>query len=107
MWWPGWPRIEGRERKLAMNAINSESRPSESKSAVTRRNMLLGAGAALHGLAAALIAIPVLGYILSGFTKPKYVKQWIPLGKRAKFPEGTTRPAKYRNPFTRPRDGEL
>ena len=78
----------------------------ETKASVSRRNFLLKAGAALNGLAAALIGVPVIGYVLSGFTKPKNVKQWIALGPLDRYPEGETRLAVYRNPFTRPWDGE-
>jgi nitrite reductase/ring-hydroxylating ferredoxin subunit len=73
---------------------------------VSRRNMLLKLGAGLNVLAGALLGIPIVGYILAGFSKPKKMMTWIPLGGLAQFPEGETRLATFRNPFARPWDGD-
>ena len=71
---------------------------------VTRRGVLIGLGVALNVVGAALIGIPVIGYIASALRRRSY-QAWIPLGKLAVFPEGQTRLATYTNPFTVPWDG--
>jgi Rieske Fe-S protein len=80
---------------------HDESAPSPS-----RRHVLFKAGVAFNVVAGALLAIPVLGYVFSTFTSRKMQPSaWIPLGPVDQFPEGQTRLATYRNPFTRPWDG--
>ena len=71
----------------------------------TRRNLLLKLGTVLNGIAATLLAIPIVGFALSGLTKPKQAKSWISLGSLEQFPAGETRLATFKNPFTRPWDG--
>ena len=72
---------------------------------VTRRNFMFKLGLGLNVIAASLIAIPVLGFVLSAVFRKKAYQSWIPLGEMTQFPEGQTRLASYRNPFTRPWDG--
>ncbi len=87
----------------------SESQNPKTQTAgggMSRRNVLVKMGLALNALAGALLGIPILGYVLSGFSKPKKVMEWIDLGSIEQFPEGETRLAVYKNPFTRPWDGE-
>ena len=81
--------------------------PTEDPSAsgMSRRNLLLKVGAGLNFIAAALIGVPVLGYVLSSFTKGSR-NSWISLGSLDRFPEGETRLAVYRNPITKPWDGD-
>jgi Rieske Fe-S protein len=72
----------------------------------SRRNFLLVLGGALNAIAAALLAIPIIGY-LGGALRGRATQQaWIPLGGLEAFPVGQTRLATYRNPFTKPWDGE-
>ena len=73
---------------------------------MSRRNLLVKAGLALNAVAAALIGIPILGFVVSGLKGRKQEDSWISLGPLAQFPEGETRLATYRNPFTRPWDGD-
>jgi menaquinol-cytochrome c reductase iron-sulfur subunit len=74
--------------------------------APTRRNLLFKAGVAFNVVAGAVMAVPLLGYVLSAFTHKKLApEQWIGLGDVTKYPSGQTRLATYRNPFTRPWDG--
>ena len=49
--------------------------------------------------------LAIIGFIFSPFSSRKDARSWIPLGKLDGFPEGQTRLATYRNPFTRPWDG--
>ena len=79
---------------------------AQSPAGVSRRNILVKVGIALNALAGAAIGIPIIGYVLSGFSKPKKHMEWISLGPVEKFPEGETRLAVYENPFRRPWDGE-
>ena len=72
---------------------------------VTRRDFLFKLGLAMNGVAAALVGIPVVGYVASALVKDRGRKAWIPLGGLDHFPLGETRLASYRNPFTTPWDG--
>src|SRR5579864_3504908 len=78
----------------------------EGKRSVSRRNWLVRLGLALNAIAAALVGIPILAFVVHGLTGRKLEDTWIPLGPVTQFPEGETRLATYRNPFTRPWDGE-
>jgi len=71
-----------------------------------RRAFMLKLGLLLNGVAAALVGVPVLGYVLSSFRTSGPYKSWISLGPVAGFPENQTRMATYRNPYTRPWDGK-
>lgn len=73
---------------------------------VTRRNFLFRAGIALSALGGVLLTIPVLGYVLGVLLRRKPYEAWISLGPVSGFPEGQTRLASYRNPFTTPWDGD-
>jgi Rieske Fe-S protein len=72
---------------------------------VSRRGFLLALGLALNAVAAALVAVPVVGYLL-GPLRRRAEQAWIPLGPLSQFPENQTRLATYRNPFVQPWDGE-
>jgi menaquinol-cytochrome c reductase iron-sulfur subunit len=63
-----------------------------------RRGFLLTAGWALQALAGALVAVPVVGYVLSAFRRDADALSWVRLGSVGDFPEGSTRFARYRNP---------
>ncbi len=71
-----------------------------------RRKMFLGLGAALNAIAGTLLAVPLIGYLFSSALRQKDPRDWISLGSMDSFPDGKTRMATYRNPFTRPWDGE-
>jgi Rieske Fe-S protein len=72
---------------------------------VTRRGFLFSLALVLNAVAAALFALPVVGFILAP-ARRLAEQAWIPLGDVASFPEGETRLATYRNPFVQPWDGE-
>jgi Rieske Fe-S protein len=72
---------------------------------VSRRGFLFRLGIGLNAIAASLLAVPLLGYILSAVFKRQAQQAWIPLGEIGQFPEKATRLATYRNPFTTPWDG--
>ena len=79
--------------------------PPPSVPPVNRRGFLFRVGLALNAVAAALLAVPLLGYVMSAVFKRKAQQAWIPLGEIEQFPEHATRLATYRNPFTTPWDG--
>ena len=72
----------------------------------SRRDWLLRLGVALNVIAGAALAIPLVGFVFSSFAEKKDPRDWISLGPLEHFPEKTTRIATYRNPYTRPWDGE-
>jgi Rieske Fe-S protein len=72
----------------------------------SRRGALLKVGIVLSGLGAALMGVPILGFIFSAFSSLKRDATWISLGPLEQFPPGQTRLAVYRNPSTRPWDGD-
>jgi quinol---cytochrome c reductase iron-sulfur subunit, bacillus type len=71
----------------------------------TRRGFLLAMGLGLNAIAAALVAIPFVGYLLAP-ARRLATQAWIPLGPMSAFPERQTRLATYRNPFVGAWDGE-
>jgi menaquinol-cytochrome c reductase iron-sulfur subunit len=70
-----------------------------------RRSFLFRLGFLLNGIAAVLVAVPVIGYLFSSFRSKEQFQSWIALGPVTGFPENQTRLATYRNPYTRPWDG--
>lgn len=71
----------------------------------SRRGFFLTLGVGLNVVAGSLLAVPILGYVLSSLRRPPSA-QWISLGPVGGFPSGTTRLATYRNPVHRPWDGK-
>lgn len=75
---------------------------------LSRRDVFLKIGIVFNGLVGAVLAIPIVRYILSPVTrgrKPGY-EMWLSLGSINQFPSGQTRLAAYRNPVANPWDGE-
>lgn len=72
----------------------------------SRRKLLFRLGLLLDAAASVLLAIPLVGFIFSSFSDIKDPREWIALGSIDDFPEGRTRIAAYRNPSTRPWDGD-
>ncbi len=74
----------------------------------TRRAILLKIGILFNAAVGAVLAVPVLRYVLSPVTGQR--KQgggaWISLGSLDKFPAGQTRLATYQHPSATPSDGE-
>lgn len=71
---------------------------------ISRRSFLFKLGMGLNIVAAALVSVPLIGYLFSA-VRHKAWQAWIPLGRLEDFPENQTRLATYINPFTRPWDG--
>ena len=75
---------------------------------ITRRGMLVSIGIFVNGLVAAALTVPIGRYLLSSVTRGRgsaYLA-WVPLGPVARFPEGETRLATFRNPYVMPTDGK-
>ena len=72
----------------------------------TRRDWLFVGGVVLNVAAGLLFAVPLVGFVFSSFVERKDPRSWISLGATENFPEHATRIATYRNPFTRPWDGQ-
>jgi menaquinol-cytochrome c reductase iron-sulfur subunit len=78
-----------------------------SETAMSRRGFFTKLGILFDGLAAALVAVPMVGFLLSAISRGRgngYLS-WVQLGKVADFPEGETRLATFRNPYVMPTDG--
>jgi len=73
----------------------------------SRRSFLFKLSLVLNGAVGAVLAVPILGYLLGpAFKKDASYKSWISLGPVSNFPEGQTRLVDYRNPVTTASDGE-
>jgi Rieske Fe-S protein len=74
----------------------------------SRRNVFMKLGILLNGVIGVLLAVPVVGYILSPLLKKggQGYNRWLTLGPVSMFPEGETRLATFRNPVVRPWDGQ-
>ena len=73
--------------------------------AVSRRSFLFKFSIALNAAVAALIATPVIGYLLGPIRGKGDYNSWIPLGKVNDFQPGQTTLATYVNPYSHPWDG--
>jgi menaquinol-cytochrome c reductase iron-sulfur subunit len=91
--------------KKAALTVDASAKVDAPAKDVSRRNLLLKVGAGLNGIAAVLMGVPLLGYVLSSFTRASS-NSWISLGPLDRFPQGETRLAVYRNPVSKPWDGD-
>jgi len=90
------PEVEDKHERLAKSAVEKS----------TRRDWFFMAGVAVNVAAGLLMAIPLVGFVFSSFSDRKDPRAWISLGSIDNYAEDTTRLATYRNPFTRPWDGQ-
>lgn len=73
----------------------------------SRRKFLTMVAVAANGVVGVLLAIPLVGYIIGPtFKGAKGWNHWVPVGNLKQFPKGQTRLAQFRNPNTRPGDGQ-
>jgi menaquinol-cytochrome c reductase iron-sulfur subunit len=73
---------------------------------VTRRSFLMKVGIALNGIFAVIVAIPIVEYLLCPARKDNAYRSWVALGNIDDFHDGETTLVTYRNPFSRPWDGQ-
>jgi len=71
----------------------------------SRRKFLFRLGAGLNAFGAALVGVPILGYIFGPVPRPDDGRAWISLGLVEAFPRGETRLATYENPVRVAWDG--
>lgn len=73
----------------------------------SRRVFLFKLSLLLNGAVGAVLAVPILGYLLGpALKKSSNENSWIDLGPVGDFPEGETRLVNFRNPVTTPWDGQ-
>jgi menaquinol-cytochrome c reductase iron-sulfur subunit len=75
---------------------------------LSRRTLLVRLGLGFNMVAATILGVPIVRYILSPVTRARRqgYESWLPLGSLQQFPEGETRFATYRNPVVNAWDGE-
>src|SRR5450432_2251645 len=87
-------------------AAAADATRSAKAAAHTRRACLFKLSLLLNGVVGAVLAAPILGYILGpAFRKDSSYNSWVSLGPVSAFPEGETRLVDYRNPVTMASDG--
>jgi menaquinol-cytochrome c reductase iron-sulfur subunit len=76
--------------------------------ALNRRDLLMKIGILLNGIVGAILAVPVVRYLLSPAARARKGREesWVTLGSLEQFPSGQTRFATYRNPIVSPSDGD-
>jgi menaquinol-cytochrome c reductase iron-sulfur subunit len=75
---------------------------------LSRRGLFMKAGILFNGLAAMVLAVPIVRFLLSSVTggRANRYLSWVSLGSVSEFPEGETRLATFRNPYVTPTDGK-
>jgi menaquinol-cytochrome c reductase iron-sulfur subunit len=77
------------------------------KAGHSRRVFLFKLSLLLNGAVGAILAVPIIGYLLGPAIKKRANSDsWITLGPLTDFPQGETRLANFRNPNTTPWDGQ-
>jgi menaquinol-cytochrome c reductase iron-sulfur subunit len=79
-----------------------------SPNGVSRRGLFAKVGLAFNVAAGAILAVPIVRYLLSPVLTGRRsgIESWLSLGSVDQFPVGQTRLANYRNPIVYPSDGE-
>jgi menaquinol-cytochrome c reductase iron-sulfur subunit len=92
---------------LQPEASNQTAEAAGEKAAMrSRRTFLFKVSLLLNGAVGAVLAVPILGYILGpALRKDSSYNSWVSLGSIDNFPEGETRLADYRNPVNTVSDG--
>jgi menaquinol-cytochrome c reductase iron-sulfur subunit len=80
---------------------------TESDGGTTRRSAMMKIGLLLNGIVGAILAVPVVRFILSPASHARRgaYSAWTPLGDVHEFPANETRLATYRNPIANVWDG--
>jgi Rieske Fe-S protein len=91
-----------------MNMSTTSVTTPPAAATLSRRGFFMKLGILFNGFAAMVLAVPVVGFLLSSVTRGRangYLS-WVPLGRIDEFPEGETRLATFRNPNVMPTDGK-
>jgi menaquinol-cytochrome c reductase iron-sulfur subunit len=75
---------------------------------LSRRGVFARLGIVFNAAVASILAVPVVGYLLSPVIRGRKPdsESWLSLGALDQFPSGQTRLATYRNPIANSSDGE-
>ena len=85
----------------------AEQAPHRACEGSSRRTFLFKLALAVNGAVGALLAVPIIGYLLGpAFSRRANQNSWVHLGPVEDFPEGQIRLANFRNPATTSWDGE-
>jgi nitrite reductase/ring-hydroxylating ferredoxin subunit len=84
------------------------AKDTSSTAELSRRELFTKIGLLLNGLAVAVLAMPIIGYLVSPVLRSDrgQYKRWITLGGLDDFPEGQTRLATFQNPISIGSDGD-
>ena len=86
---------------------NDTLSPDEKRAAHSRRTFLFKLSLLLNGAVGAVLAVPLVGYLLGpGIRKSDSYQSWVALGPVDQFPIGETRLTDFINPIRAPWDGE-
>src|SRR5271169_7093513 len=74
----------------------------------SRRALLAKVGLMFNGIVGAVLAVPILRYLMSPITRGRKAgyESWFTLGGLEQFPVSQTRLATFRNPIANPWDGQ-
>jgi len=93
--------------KYPGESSNNDLPPEAKAAAHTRRVFLFKVAVGLNALVGAVLAVPLIGYLLGpAMKKSAGVGSWIPIGDVSNFPVGETRLADFRSPLASFDDGE-
>ena len=75
---------------------------------LSRRAMLMKLGIFFNAVIAAVLAVPVIGYLFSPMARARKTgnASWIPVGSLEQYPAGETRLATFRNSYVTPSEGK-
>jgi Rieske Fe-S protein len=93
--------------KYPGESSNNDLAPEAKAAAHTRRVFLFKVAVGLNALVGAVLAVPLIGYLLGPAMKKRAsVGSWVPIGDLSSFPVGETRLAEFRSPEASFDDGE-
>jgi Rieske Fe-S protein len=73
---------------------------------VSRRSFLMNVGIALNALVGAVVAAPIVAYVLGPVLRRREYLAWVSVGSVSDFPPGETKLVNFRNPFSNSWDGQ-
>lgn len=92
------------DEKLPPPSIEEQAQRLEQER-VSRRTFLMNVGIAMNAVVAAVIATPVVAYLLGPVLRRKEYLDWVAIGNVGDFPPGETKLVTFTNPFSEPWDG--
>lgn len=73
---------------------------------VSRRTFLMNVGIALNALVGAVVATPLVAYVLGPVLRRREYLAWVEIGNESEFPPGETKLVSFKNPFSNSWDGQ-